>query len=279
MDRVFRIGPVALLLVGWLGLPAHSQSVVAGPNAGKVREISLQSAYLEQPLDGARFIGLAGTLGADGGGGEISLDPNTCRLDEFGNPTGCTRRAVRRLPVRFQLLKPADPAQGQPLLYRIAAEGLDAEFFLVAPARKSGSYRLVARDRGATSRVVTLEQQTSQEKEMAPKPAEAAGRNRPGKARYYAQQVPGAVIITAEGEFPAAGYKALFRQSAIAVFPPEFSFVWVPPDGPSAQVITPFRASTWFKAVEPVESVTIHDAGGRQPVEVTPVPEPASGLE
>lgn len=277
MNAPFRIRSALLLLAGSIVVVWPAQA--AQPDDAAPRDISLKTAYLDPPLHGAHLIALSGTLGGPRGGvGELVLDPNTCRLDEYGEPTDCTRRALHRVPVRFQLLKPADPPRGQPLLYRIAADGLHGELYLAAPARPDGPYRLVARDRGATSRVVTLERSNPKEKKMDSQPAERARRGRPGKATYFAQQVPGAVIITAEGEFPSAGFKSFFRQSAIAVFPPEFSFVWVPPDGPAAQVITPFRTSTYFKAVDPVESVTVHDAEGRHVVEVTQVPEPASGI-
>lgn len=279
MGRI-KLNPAILLLTGCVSVVLAPLRVQAGQPNNNAREIALQTAYLDHPLAGARHVAVTGTVGGpDGGAGEITLDPNTCRLDEYGDRMGCTRRAVRRVPARFQLLKPADPARGRPLLYRIAAEGLPEELFLVVPVRDGGAYRLIARDRNATSRVVTLEKQTAKETEMAPRPAEPAGEGRPGKATYHAQQVPGAVIITAEGDYPSAGYESFFRQSAIAVFPPEFSFVWAPPDGPAAQVITPFRTSTYFKAVEPVESVTIHDAEGRHTVEVTQVPEPRSGIQ
>lgn len=246
----------------------------------EVREIDLRTAYLDAPIGRARQITIVGTLaGPDRGRGELILDPNTCRLDEYGDPADCTRIAPARIPVRFQLLKPADPQREQPLLYRIAGDGLPHEFFLVVPLGEKGAYRLVVRDdQQQTIRVVTLEQQ-HKEHSVDRTPAGRPDRGRLGKADYFALQVPGNVVIVAEGEFPSAGYKAFFRRSAIAIFPPEFSFVWVPPDGPAAQVITPFRESTYFKAVEPVETVTVHDADGRHEVKVVQVPEPRSGIQ
>lgn len=245
----------------------------------QVREIDLRTAYLDSPIGRARQIAIIGTLaGPDGGRGEIVLDPNTCRLDEYGDPVECTAIAPQRVRVQFQLLKPADPQRNQPLLYRIAGDGLPRELFLVAPLHDPGNYRLVARDQQQTVRVVTLEQQ-QKEQPVDRTPAGRPDRDQLGKAEYFALQVPGNVVIVAEGKFPSAGYKGFFRRSAIAIFPPEFSFVWVPPDGPAAQVVTPFRESTYFKAVEPVETVTVHDADGRHEIKVMQVPEPRSGIQ
>lgn len=263
------------------GATAHCQQpCTERGDRQQVREIDLHTAYLDAPIGRARQITIIGALaGPDGGRGEIVLDPNTCRLDEYGDPAGCTRIAPARIPVQFQLLRPADPRRDQPLLYRIAGDGLPHEFFLVVPLGEAGAYRLVLRDdRQQTVRVVTLESQ-QQEQPVDRTPAGRPDGDGLGRAEYFALQVPGNVVIVAEGQFPTAGYKAFFRRSAIAIFPPEFSLVWIPPAGPAADVITPFRESTHFKAVEPVETVTVHDADGRHEIKVVQAPEPRSGIQ
>src|ERR1051325_10657813 len=50
-------------------------------------------------------------------------------------------------------------------------------------------------------------------------------------ANYRAQQVPGAVIIIAEGWHPTSGYQEFFEKSKIDVFPPEFTLWHVLPSG------------------------------------------------
>lgn len=271
---------VALSLAALPSASRGEADQLAAPRDGEAetREIDLRTAYLEPPIGRARQIRISGALaGPNGGRGEILLDPNTCGLDEYGDPAECTRIAPRRARVQFQLLKPADPERDRPLLYRVAGDGLSHEMFLVVPLREGGHYRLVVREQQRTIRVVTLEQQ-QKEQPVDRTPAGRPDRDRLGKAEYFALQVPGSVVIIAEGQFPSAGYEAFFRRSAIAIFPPEFSLVWVPPEGPAAQVITPFREATWFKAVEPVEAVTVHDADGRHEIKVVEVPEPRSGV-
>ena|SRR5688572_29698074 len=92
-------------------------------------------------------------------------------------------------------------------------------------------------------------------------------------ASYRAQQVPGAVIIFAEGVHPTSGYKEFFQRSMIDVFPPQFSLWHVVPSGIVLQVITPFTEHTSFSASHKVDEVTVHDADGKHVVPVEQVPD------
>jgi hypothetical protein len=92
-------------------------------------------------------------------------------------------------------------------------------------------------------------------------------------ASYRAQQVPGAVLIFADGMHPTSGYQAFFEQSPIDVFPPEFILWHVAPSGIVLQVLTPFTVYTSFKTTGQVERVAVHDANGRHEVGVEQVPD------
>ncbi len=92
-------------------------------------------------------------------------------------------------------------------------------------------------------------------------------------AWYLAQQVAGSVVIIAFGRHSTSGYEVHFRDTPIAVFPPEHRLVHIAPDGPTAQVETDFVVHTSFPASEPVKSVVVHDASGRHEIKVEQTPE------
>jgi hypothetical protein len=98
----------------------------------------------------------------------------------------------------------------------------------------------------------------------------------PCAASYRAEQVPGVVLIFADGAHSTSGYRVFFEQSPIDVFPPEFLLWHVQPSGIVLQVITPFNEWTSFKAKEQIKTVVIHDANGRHEVEVEQVPDLAN---
>lgn len=92
-------------------------------------------------------------------------------------------------------------------------------------------------------------------------------------ASYRAQQVPGAVLIFADGIHPTSGYTVFFELSPIDVFPPEFILWHVKPSGIVLPVITPFTEYTSFQTSNKVEVVTVHDADGKHKVPVEQVPD------
>lgn len=94
-----------------------------------------------------------------------------------------------------------------------------------------------------------------------------------GRATYSAQQVPGAVIIFANGCHPTSGYIDFFEQSPLRIFPPQFIFRTIPPTGIVLPVLTPFSIWVMFEASEPVETVTVYDADGAHEIKVEQVPE------
>lgn len=92
-------------------------------------------------------------------------------------------------------------------------------------------------------------------------------------ASYRAQQVPGAVLIFADGIHPTSGYEVFFELSPLDIFPPEFILWHVKPAGVVLDVLTPFTVYTSFKTTGEIERVAVHDANGRHEVEVEQVPD------
>lgn len=77
------------------------------------------------------------------------------------------------------------------------------------------------------------------------------------------------LLIAAEGDLPTPGFEVDIRESAIEIFPPEFSLLRCAKPGFFPQVITPFRYSESFRigSTRP-ERVNVHHAEGTDEVEV-----------
>jgi hypothetical protein len=97
----------------------------------------------------------------------------------------------------------------------------------------------------------------------------------PCTGTYRAQQVPGAVIVFADGTHPTSGFDVFLKELPIRVFPPEYGLWHVAPQGMVPQVITPFSVHASFAATERVEAVVVHDVTGRHEVLVEQVPDAA----
>lgn len=87
-------------------------------------------------------------------------------------------------------------------------------------------------------------------------------------ATYNAFQIIGNVVIVASGKHETTGYKVRFRDTPIAVFPPEYEFVHSTPSGPTTQVETPFAAFITFPAPNEINRVVVHDSKGRHEIKV-----------
>lgn len=87
------------------------------------------------------------------------------------------------------------------------------------------------------------------------------------RATYTAEQAKGRVTIRATGELPS-GYEAVFVQSPLKIYPPQFTLMRHKLNGIYPAVQKPFDACVAFKATGPVPQVTVRDADGPHEVKV-----------
>jgi len=275
-DPVATRGPQALAVVALLALATLSAPPAQAEDG---RPFNVVSGYLDEPVLGARRVKMEGFLA---GNALLELDPNRCQLDEFGDPTICTRMAARRLEVTLRRAKLADPRGHGRELYAVA--GLPREgdsspgpkLFLVAPpAGSPDTWRLVVDGGDAGRRVVLLEARPAPPSGGAPRPPGVAPRPDPdtkhlcSNARYSARWADGMVTIEAQMELPTPGYEVRFERSPLRIWPPQHLLICIPPDGIVAQVIVPATVTTTFKADEPPAEVVVRDRQGAHKVPVT----------
>jgi hypothetical protein len=130
---------MASMAIGVFGgvLPDAAQPTPAG------RRVSVESGYLAAPLGQFRQITLTAELANGQGNGVLTLDPNTCTLDDFGDPAGCTRIAVARVPVQLNRLGRADPHGLNRQLWTVSGAPLSGSLTLVLQASPVGPHRLI----------------------------------------------------------------------------------------------------------------------------------------
>jgi len=87
-------------------------------------------------------------------------------------------------------------------------------------------------------------------------------------ATWLAFQFRDQVSLYAIGTTPTSGYVLSLEQSAIDIFPPEFTFYWVPPTGIVMQVVLPYCERATFLSRPPQTIITVHDAAGPHKVSV-----------
>jgi hypothetical protein len=143
--------------------------------------------------------------------------------------------------------KPAEPAESKP------APVAPADSKPAPPVVSSGDANASAPDPAAAPprRILGLDEGW----ELAP-----AG------ATYMATQSKGEVTVKATGEHRTGGYETKLVMSPLRIYPPQWMLAVKKPDGPAAQVITPFEAAASFKAGEPVKAIHVSDAGGKHEV-------------
>ncbi len=238
----------------------------AGGEPDAPRHVAAQTVYLHEAIEGFHKITIEGDLG---GNGTLSLDPNSCTVNPFGDIEACTLLPPSTRSVTLSKAATPDPAGRGRVLYSIDGARLAKPLVLVVSPDKAQPPRLVYGERGpGTPRSITLELLLSS---IQPPPRAAAGE--PCTARYAAQQVPGFVVIFANGVHPTAGFEVRFEQSAAAVFPPQFTLLHVKPTGMVAQVISPFSVMTSFPAGQKIDRVEVRDANGSHDVPVEQVPD------
>jgi hypothetical protein len=121
----------------------------------KRRVITLATCYLIDTLEGAHRILLEADMHAFKG--TLTLDPNVCGLNNFGDPTICTEIAPRKIKVELAPTDTADPSGQNRNLYGVIGKGLRNPLFLVELTQPGSSFRFVSRAGDDVARVVTLE--------------------------------------------------------------------------------------------------------------------------
>jgi hypothetical protein len=248
----------------WALVISMGSLVAAGPRDAieSEQQVALRSVYLVQPVGEARVISLTGRLG---GKAKLTLDGNQCTLNEFGDIEASTEKFYPAIDVTLHPIGNEDPLHLGRRLFRLDGqwEPKQLQLILVAPRDSEGVYRLVVKQKSDQqedeTRVITLETMNS-ERERAAELCE--------KVDYRAAQHDGKVTITATGEHPTAGWRVVFSELPIEIYPVQHRLVCIPPEGPSAQVITPFQMQVTFTAELPVKAVVVWDADGQHKIPV-----------
>ena len=252
--------------------------------------MKVRTVWMSHPLEGAHRIFLVGHLTGPKAGGNLVLDPNACGLDVFGDETICTLMAPRTMPVTFHQLKIKDPQGRGRTVYEIVPKSgqFANRLHVVVPHQLQDSWRLVSQDRSGTTRVITLETWdtpttrdsatgnlvTLGEKDL-PVLTSGAGSDweLAQSDRLSAQQVPGMVLIKAEGTVPNPGYEVKFVRLPITIWPPQHALMWKAPEGPVIQPTRKYVVWTAFPAEEKIDVVTVFDSRGRREIKVEQVPD------
>jgi hypothetical protein len=88
------------------------------------------------------------------------------------------------------------------------------------------------------------------------------------RASYSAKQIKNRVVIRGTGELPA-GYEAVFVQSPLRVYPPQYLLMRHRLNGNYPSVPQKFSVCVMFRADGPVDRVIVNDADGRHEIDVT----------
>ncbi len=121
--------------------------------------LSLTSTYLSSPINyGDRpyhQITFTGRIHGESGVGVLSLDPNQCQLNLFGDRSGCTEIALTEIQVQLVRVPKPDPQNRQ--LFRVSADGLPESCYIVVPSDAGVAYRFIIADHESASEVVALD--------------------------------------------------------------------------------------------------------------------------
>jgi hypothetical protein len=231
------------------------------------RAISLETVFLTEPVGRTRGITIVGRAPGDA---KVTLDPNMCALDVFGDRTICTQIAPMTVDVEVVQIRLADNSSQGRAIYALrgALRPEGSRWYLVGPPRGGAHYRLVVETGDDERRPITLEPRRG-------KQPDSRGARRPGlcsNVKYRAEQAGGTVTVYARGSHPTAGYQVRFEQLPIEIFPPQYRLLCIKPTGIVAQVVTPFEEKTSFRAGEPIKYVFVHDADGKHEVPVKQSP-------
>jgi hypothetical protein len=264
---------LALLLLGTLALPA--QEAKAGVVKGR-------TAYLQHPVAGsARTLTVfCDSRRESAVTGWIALDPNSARLDPFGDPQARTRMAVRTKIFTAHRLRLADP-KGRRALYRLEID-LPGEWHLVRPLRKGVAPRLLVREE-KVMRVLTLEPAPDLPDrgpavggDAVPEPGSDEGPRLLGPslrgARYEVVAEEGQLFLVARGQAPTPGYRIALLPRNRSRHCRHFELRAEPPTGMVVQVLTPYEVRVRIQRPVGAANVEVLDRGGVHLVPVPPAP-------
>lgn len=119
--------------------------------------LDLASLYQGSPAGRAHSITLR--LSAESSGnreGTLSLDPNICTVDEWGDRAGCTKMAVRQLQVTTTRMRTLDPSGRRRVLHQVHCEGFTDEKANLIEHASAGLWTLVYAVEGDGHWVVPL---------------------------------------------------------------------------------------------------------------------------
>lgn len=268
--------------------PGRSDSPQLASAGSKLMKV--RTAWMSHPLEGAHRIFLVGHLTGPMAGGNLLLDPNVCGLDLFGDETICTLMAPRAMPVTFHQLKIKDPQGRGRAVYEIVPKSgqLANRLYVIVPHQLQDSWRLVSQDRSGTTRVITLENwdtPTTRDSETGDlvtlgnkdlpvlTSGVGSGWELARSDRLSAQQVPGMVLIKAEGTLPNPGYEVKFVRLPMSIWPPRHALMWKASSEPGIQPTQDYIVWTAFPAEEKIDVVTVVDSRGRREIHVEQVPD------
>ncbi len=161
-------------------------------------EVNLTSGYLANKIDGISQFTLQGELD---GKAKLTLDPNSCSLNAWGDTQMCTLIAPNTKDVELVRQRLEDPLGLGRRIYQINNAGLSKPIKLVVG---KGSARLVfGADNGEYTQIpmtmVASKEETSDAWELS-------------VGKYRATQRQGKVTIYASGEHPTAGFETELKQ-------------------------------------------------------------------
>ena len=275
--RTFSVVTLLCWIAGSTGPAAAGGGTLAQRLHGRV----LTSGYLAEPALGARQITLQGSESAF----TVTLDPNTCGLDAFGDPQTCTRMAPQRVSCRVLRFRAADPTGQDRLLIGLeATTPLPSTMLLVVPQVGREGFRLLVKGPASRQpRVIALHAVVRPRKtptpvpdsgEVAPPSPTPPGKPDPNdrrtpcrvQATYVATQQGDLLTIVAQGQAPTPGYEFQLRPHRAASNPPRWQLSCQPPTGTVAQVVVPFEVRDTYRVGRALTQIIVVDGYGEHRV-------------
>jgi hypothetical protein len=96
---------------------------IAACQTAQAQQIALESKYLSTAVEGFHGYRIAGKLG---GKAKLTMDPNICALNQYGDRTICTKIALTVQDVKLSELKIKDPTGQGRRLFGVSGHDLHA---------------------------------------------------------------------------------------------------------------------------------------------------------